>query len=48
MIITPEDIKAHKINKIVIYVGCEYTDKNKKVRDHCHFTRKYRGRTCNK
>ena len=32
-----------KIKNVVIYAKKEFTEDNKKVRDHCHFTGIYKG-----
>ena len=41
--------KIHHKNAESCYVcGCSFTIENRKVRDHCHVTRNYRGASCNK
>ena len=40
--------KMHHKNATKCYVcDCSFTDKNRKVRDHCHVLRNYRGAACN-
>ena len=40
--------KMHHKNATKCYVcDCSFTDRNRKVRDHCHVLRNYRGAACN-
>ena len=46
MIFRDEDIKDFENAKTCYGCGKEFKDKKEKVRDHCHYTGKYRGAAC--
>src|SRR5277367_5010915 len=48
MNLTQDDWKNYDNAKICYVCKGEFSDENKKVRDHCHVTGKYRGAACNK
>ena len=43
MMLSEEDTKKHKKAKVCYLCEREFTDRNWKVRDHCHRAGKYRG-----
>ncbi|KAJ9448907.1 hypothetical protein DIPPA_04793 [Diplonema papillatum] len=47
MIITSDQQQAHDLATTCHYCEGPFTEKNPKVRDHCHLTNKYRAAACN-
>ena len=47
MILTGDQIVEHDLAQTCYVCSNPFTDRNKKVRDHCHVSGKYRGAACN-